>query len=80
MMYFWVMDRRMCRLILKTVLRNNSRCAECVHIYTKERQQGVIANAALQMTGHERVNPLTQGLVHHWVNCLVSSRDETGSH
>lgn len=60
----------MCGLILENVLEDKSRCAGDRHIDTKARQQQVRANAALQMTGHEQANPLTHGLVHHWVGRL----------
>ena len=77
MMYSWLMDGQMCRLMLKNVFGEKGNMLE-TQIYTKARRQGLIANRALQTTGHGRANP-AQSLVHDWVG-VGDHSDETGSH
>lgn len=67
LMYSWLMDGKMCVLIMKKGLEKKSRYPADIHIYTKARRRGAIANGALQMTGHEQADPLTHGFVNHWV-------------
>lgn len=67
MMYSWLMDCRLCGLILKNALEEEkSRGVGEIHIYTRARRR-VTANAALQTTGQTQANPLTHALIYHWV-------------
>ena len=68
-MYSWLMDDGLCRLILKNVLEE--RCAGIMRIYTKTQQRGVIAQAALEITG---ANSLTHCFVYRWVRRLCEVR------
>lgn len=68
MMYSWLMDRRLCGLILRSALEEEekSRGVEEIDIYTRARRR-VTANAVLQTIGQAQANPLTHALIYHWV-------------